>query len=171
VRARDAEFRPLDNAEVRLGVRLVKSMSGGAGPVAASNWVQLTAEPSASAPGVYEADYAAREAGAYCAEAVVTQPDGTVAGRAATGWASDIAAAEYRSLQPNRSLLEAIARKTGGEMVALNDLDKFVRRLPERRAPIAETYSRPLWDNPAVYLFALACFVAEWGIRRWKGLP
>jgi hypothetical protein len=34
-----------------------------------------------------------------------------------------------------------------------------------------EPWSKPLWQEPAVYLFALGCFVAEWGIRRWKGLP
>jgi len=28
-----------------------------------------------------------------------------------------------------------------------------------------------LWQNPAVFLFVLACFVTEWGIRRWKGMP
>jgi hypothetical protein len=34
-----------------------------------------------------------------------------------------------------------------------------------------ESWSKPLWQEPVVFLFALACFVAEWGIRRWKGLP
>ncbi len=56
-------------------------------------------------------------------------------------------------------------------MVRLEDLDKFVRNLPEHRAPITETWSEPLWHKPAVFLLVLACFVAEWGIRRWKGLP
>ena len=104
-------------------------------------------------------------------EAVATQPDGKVAGRAVAGWTSDPAAAEFRILKPNRALLETIAKKTGGEMVRLEDLDKFVRNLPEHRAPIAETWSEPLWHKPAVFLLVLACFVAEWGIRRWKGLP
>jgi hypothetical protein len=102
---------------------------------------------------------------------VVTEPDGKVAGRAAAGWTSDPAAAEFRSLKPNRALLETLAKRTGGEIVALEDLDKFVRSLPGRRAPITETWSEPLWQKPAVFLLVLACFVAEWGIRRWKGLP
>ncbi|MEO7676709.1 MAG: hypothetical protein ABIV39_08110, partial [Verrucomicrobiota bacterium] len=69
------------------------------------------------------------------------------------------------------TLLKTIAQRTGGEVLALADLEKFVRGLPERRAPITETWSSPLWHKPWIFLFVLACFVTEWGIRRWKGLP
>ncbi len=113
-----------------------------------------------------------REAGAYSVDAAgSTQPGGQFVGRAEAGWASDPAADEFRSLKPNRALLETIARRTGGEIVAMNDLRSFVRHLPERRAPITETATEPLWHHPAVFLFVLGCFIADWGIRRWKGLP
>jgi hypothetical protein len=175
LKAHDKEFKPLDDATVQLTVRPVRTMSsaGGnaAGNAAATNFVQLIAEPSADHPGTYEATYLARETGAFSVEAVATQPDGKVAGRAVAGWTSDPAAAEFRVLKPNRGLLETIAKKTGGEVVRLADLDKFARNLPEHRAPITETWSEPLWPKPAVFLLVLACFVAEWGIRRWKGLP
>jgi hypothetical protein len=137
----------------------------------ATNHIEITAEPSATEAGTYEATYIAREAGAYFVEARVVQADGTAAGSAVAGWTSDPAAEEFRSLNPNRALLETIARRTGGEIVAMNELDQFVRRLPARRAPITETWSEPLWHRPGVFLFVLACFVAEWGVRRWKGLP
>jgi uncharacterized membrane protein len=175
VKAHDAEFKPLDNATVRLTVRPVRLMSPqsekSTNDVASTNYLQLTAEPSAGSPGTYEATYIAREAGAYSVAALVTQPDGKVAGQAAAGWTSDPAAAEFRSLKPNRALLEAIAKRTGGEVVALADLEKFVRRLPEHHAPVMETWTDPLWQKPAVFLLVLGCFVAEWGIRRWKGMP
>jgi hypothetical protein len=175
VKARDAEFKPLSDSMVRLTVRPVSptllGRENGLKNLADTNFVQLTAEPSADHPGTYEATYVAREAGAFSVEAVVTRPDGKMAGRAVTGWASDPAAAEFRALKPNRVLLETIAKKTGGQVVPLGDLDTFVRNLPERRAPITETWSEPLWHKPAVFLVVLACFVAEWGIRRWKGLP
>jgi len=172
VKAHDAEFKPLDGAAVRLTIRPVaagiqNSTNGAAG----TNYLQLTAEPSAQQPGVYEASYVAREAGAYSVDATVTLPDGKVAGRAVAGWSSDPAAAEFRELKPNRALMESLARKTGGEVVALDDLGKFVRGLPARRAPVTETWTEPLWHKPSVFLLALACFVAEWGIRRWKGMP
>jgi hypothetical protein len=87
------------------------------------------------------------------------------------GWASDPAAEEFRALKPNRELLAAIAQKTGGSVLTVADLKDFARRLPERRAPITETWSDPLWQKPLVLLFVIGCFATDWGIRRWKGLP
>jgi len=175
VKARDNEFKPLENSMVRLNIRPVGLLppQNGKGPNFApgTNNVTITAEPSAANPGTYEATYVSREAGAYAVEAVVTPADGQEAGRAETGWTSDTAAVEFHSIKPNRTLLETIAKSTGGEIVALENLEKFVRSLPERRAPITESWSEPLWHKPVVFLFVLACFVSEWGIRRWKGLP
>jgi hypothetical protein len=141
------------------------------GKPASQNFVELTADPSVGQPGIYTATYVARETGAYSVEATVTDGEGKIAGHAATGWTSDPAAEEFRSLKPNRALLENLAKKTGGEIVAMADLDAFVKKLPERRSPVMETWSKPLWHTPVVLLFALACFVTEWGIRRWKGMP
>ena len=56
-------------------------------------------------------------------------------------------------------------------MVAAEDLEKFVGRLPELRAPVMETWSYPAWHTPVMFAFALACLLAEWGLRRWKGMP
>jgi uncharacterized membrane protein len=166
VKVRDEEYKPLDNAQVQLTIRKVGVSSN-----SATNYLQLAADASANQPGSYQADYFATEAGACTVEAVATQSDGKVIGRAAAGWALDPAAAEFRSLKPNRAYLEALARRTGGQVLTMDALPDFVRQLPQRAAPIMEPWSKPLWQEPAVYLFALGCFVAEWGIRRWKGLP
>ena len=174
VKVRDEEFKPLDNATVRLTVRPVRLTSRQnehASKNPETNYVQITAEPTVANSGTYESTFIAREAGAYSVEAVVTQVDGKIVGQSATGWTSDPAAEEFRSLKPNRALLKTIAQRTGGEVIAMNDLEKFVRGLPERRAPITETWSYPLWHKPLIFLFVLGCFVTEWGIRRWKGLP
>ena len=173
VKVRDEEYKPSDNATVRLTIRPVNltSSPGKTGKSVETNYVQLTAESSAANPGIYETTFIAREAGAYSAEAFVTQADGKIIGQAATGWSSDPAAEEFRSLKPNVALLKAIARRTGGEVIDVNNLEKFVRELPERHAPITETWSYPLWHKSVVFLFVLGCFIAEWGIRRWKGLP
>lgn len=178
VKARDEEFKPMDNASVRLTVRPVKTVSSGnSGSQAqnakleSQNYVQLPAEPSASESGTYTATFVAHDTGAYFVDATVTQADGKIAGHAATGWTSDPAAVEFKSLKPNRELLQNLAKRTGGEVVTLEGLDAFMRKLPEKRSPVMETWSYPLWHKPVVLLFALACFVAEWGIRRWKGMP
>jgi hypothetical protein len=182
VKAHDEEFRPLDNASVRLTIRPVSTDSPTRNPkpdlsakalatAETRNSLQLAADSSPADPGTYTATFVAHETGAYLVEATVTQADGKIAGHAAAGWTSDPAAEEFRSLKPNRALLQNLAQRTGGEIVALSDLEKFVRKLPERRSPVMETWSYPLWHQPAVLLFALGCFVAEWGVRRWKGMP
>jgi uncharacterized membrane protein len=174
VKARDEEFKPLDNAVARLTIRpvcLLPQTGDSSPPPANPKELELTADPSATESGRYEATYVARDAGAYEVSAAVTQSDGLVAGRAETGWTSDPAAEEFRSMKPNRTLLETLARRTGGEIVAMKDLASFVRQLPERNAPVTETTTEPLWHHPAVFIFVLACFIAEWGIRRSKGLP
>ena len=165
VRARDKKFLPLDNAIVRLTVQTMTNLSS-----KATNVVNLTAEPSLTEPGLYEAVFIPRDAGAYRAEATVLDPNGAEAGRAEAGWTADPAAEEFKSLKPNRALMETIARQSGGEVIALNRLDEFVRGLPDRKAPVTENWSFPLWHTPIIFLLALACFIAEWGLRRWKGL-
>jgi uncharacterized membrane protein len=170
VTARDEEFKPLDNASVQLTIRPVHLLQS---PDAESggNYLQITADPLPNEPGKYEATYVARDAGAYSVQAVVTQFDGKAAGSAMAGWVSDPAAEEFRVLKPNRELLSAIAQRTGGAVLTMPALRDFARRLPERRAPITETWSDPLWHKPVVFLLVIGCFAAEWGIRRWKGLP
>jgi hypothetical protein len=92
-------------------------------------------------------------------------------GRAQAGWVNDPAAAEFRSLEPNRSLLEELARSTGGRLLAWSELDAFAERLPRELAPIMEVRAYPLWHQSGVFLAVLACFIAEWIWRRWRGLP
>lgn len=163
VRARDAQFQPMENATVTLQVTPVGQL---AKPVP----VRLSAEASASEPGLYEATFLPRESGGYRVDATVTGPEGTPLGSCQAGWSTDLAALEFRSLGANRPLMESVARRTGGQVLDARQLDAFVRDLPARNVPVTESWTRPLWHTPAVFLFALACFMAEWGLRRWKGL-
>ena len=71
----------------------------------------------------------------------------------------------------SRALLETIAKQTGGEVVDMGALGAFANRLPSLKAPVTEAWTMPLWHQPVVFLFALLCFIAEWGLRRRKGLP
>jgi len=168
VRVRDPKFQPLDNASVTLEIQPVMSDSS----TSASNQVlRLQAEASVSEPGLYETSYVPRWTGGYKASASVTNAEGAEVGRAEAGWSTDLAAEEFRSLTPNTALLESIARKTGGEIVPADKLDQFARSLPHKHVPITESWTFPLWHTPAMFGFALACFLSEWGLRRWKGMP
>jgi uncharacterized membrane protein len=161
VTARDKSFAPLENAAVTVRV------SGG--PHAKA--LELTAEPSDRKAGVYQATYVPRQPGAYRAHATVKAADNSDVGEVHAGWTSQPAANEFRDLRANRELLARIAERTGGEVVAADDIDSFVDSLPTRAAEITEPYVMPLWHRPGVFLLAIACLVAEWGLRRWKGLP
>ncbi len=168
VRVRDEKFQPVDDATVAVEIEPVvfEGTSGAAG----TN-LKLEAEPALDEPGLYQVTYVPRQTGGFRVVASVKNNAGADLGRAEAGWSTDLAAEEFRSLVPNQALLEDIARKTGGQVVAAEDLDKFVRRLPELRAPVMETWSYPAWHTPLMFGFALACLLAEWGLRRWKGMP
>lgn len=168
VRVRDEKFLPVDDAVVAIDVEPVV-FEGTAG--AAAQAVRLEAEPALSEPGLYQATYVPRQTGGYKVLAKVKNSAGADLGRAEAGWSTDLAAEEFRSLSPNVALLEDLARKTGGEVIAAADLEKFTKRLPQLRAPVMETWSYPAWHTPLLFGFALACLLTEWGLRRWKGMP
>lgn len=160
VAVRDPAHAPLDNAAVTMKVT---------GPDGKP--LDLTAEPSARESGVYEVAYVPRQPGAYRVQAVAAAADGSDVGHAATGWTSEPAAEEFRDLKPNRALLEQLARATGGQTVDAEKIEPFVATLPTRHAQITEPHIRPAWHQPWVFALAIACLCAEWGLRRWKGMP
>lgn len=164
VRARDKNFKPMDNVSVTMEVRDPNGQT-----------VKLRAEPATGESGLFEAVHVPRLSGGYFARAVVADEKANEIGDAETGWAVDLEAQEFKSIKANRPLLENIARQTGGKIVELDELDSFARELPGRDVPITTTQIKPIWDLPgilpAVFLFALMCFVGEWALRRWKGLP
>jgi hypothetical protein len=164
VRVRDKTFAPMDDVAVTVDVQEPDSRS-----------VRLTATPVPSESGLFEAVYVPRASGGYFAQVAVAGADGVKLGDAQTGWTTDLEAREFQSVRTNRPLLERIARQTGGRLVEVDELDGFARTLVHRDVPITESWVRPLWElpgvRPAVFLFALTCFIAEWAMRRWKGIP
>ncbi len=168
VRVRDDKFQPVDDASVTVEVEPVV-FDGTA--VATSGTIKVEAEPALSEPGLYQATYVPRQTGGFKATATVKSNSGADLGRSSAGWSSDLAAEEFRSLVPNVALLEDIARKTGGQVIAASDLNDFAKKLPQLRAPVMETWSYPAWHTPLMFGFALACLLSEWGLRRWKGMP
>ena len=164
VRVRDKKFEPVNDVSITIEVRDPNNQT-----------VKLTAEPMLSETGLFEAVYIPRLDGSYFARAVVTDADGLEFGDAETGWAVDLEALEFQSIRTNRPLLESIARQTGGRVVELDKLDRFASSLPVMNAPVMDTWIRPLWDLRGimltVFIFVLVCFVGEWALRRWKGMP
>lgn len=160
VRVRDEKFEPLDNANVTLQVQTPDNKK-----------IDLTAESSNLAPGQYSALFAPRAAGAYRARIAVTAADGSEVGQREIGWAIEPQTEEFRTLAVNNPLLNTIAHDTGGEVISADNLDGFVTSLPNRKIPNIETWTYPLWHQSSVFMLAIGCLIAEWGLRRWKGMP
>ena len=160
VKVRDEKYAMLDNAQVALTVT---------GPD--NKPLEFTADASPKQAGQYEAVFVPRQSGAYRAKVTALSPDGSEVGRVETGWTSEPAADEFRDLAPNRDLLRRIAQQTGGELIEPDDLEKFVSALPTKQAQITDPHITPAWHSPWVFLLAILCLTAEWGLRRWKGLP
>jgi hypothetical protein len=164
VRASDEKFQALDDANVSILIEPV--LSG-----AANGGIRLRAEPSLDEAGVYQTTYVPRTTGGYRAIASVTNASGVYVGQAEAGWSADLAAEEFSSLEPNTALLDAIAKRSGGEVIPAAKLDAFARGLPSRHSPVMEAWTTPAWHSPVLFAFALACLAGEWGLRRWKGMP
>jgi uncharacterized membrane protein len=160
VRARDKEFRSLDNAQAKITVHTPDKRT-----------IELAAEASGKAAGEYLATFAPRDSGPYRADVSVTAADGSEVGSRETGWALEPETEEFRTLTVNRELLTRIAQESGGEVVTLGGLESFVASLPNRKIPVMETWTWPLWHQWGVLAAAISCFVGEWGLRRWRGLP
>ncbi|MDZ4783241.1 MAG: glutamine amidotransferase [Planctomycetia bacterium] len=159
VRVRDAEFLPLDNAQVSICIT---------GPDGKP--ITLAGEPDDREPGLYSTTYVAREPGAYRATVTANAPDGSEIAKREAGWTAQPAAEEFARLAPNRELLATIAAKTGGEIVEVDGLSAFVSGLSRRKAPVTEPWVYPLWQHPLYFLTAILCLAGEWGLRRWHGL-
>jgi uncharacterized membrane protein len=160
VRARDKQFAPLDNASVSITVKTPDQRE-----------LMIVAESSDNTAGEYHATFTPRAAGAYRAEVSVTAADGSDVGQRETGWAVEPETEEFRSLSGNRAFLEQLARASGGEVIEVGALDRFVSSLPNRKIPITEKWTYPLWHQWSVLALALGFLVGEWGLRRWRGLP
>jgi hypothetical protein len=166
VRVRNEEFKPLDNASVKINVE-----STNVDDLLEGRSIQLTAEPSTKEAGLYEAQFISDKSTGYHVEVVAEDERGEEVGRDESGWFADPAAEEFQSLTPNYAFANSLARATGGEVVAVEDLEAFARQLPTRKMPVMEIQSSPLWNTPFLFLLALLCFLGEWGLRRWKGMP
>ncbi len=159
VRLRNEEYQPKENAVVSISVQPPHGHP-----------IQLDAEPSLSEPGLFEATYIPRDTGAYLAD-VHVKDETELTSQMRVGWTSQPDEEEFRQIETNYSVLESLADRSKGEVISIADLSGFVRELPQKEMPVQEIKTTPLWHSPLILLLALACFAAEWRLRRWRGMP
>ena len=164
VSAVNAEYQPLEQGRATLSLRQLSSSDK------SSLSIELPMNPVSNEQGRFEVTVPIKDAGAYLASVEVTDENGVHLGMAETGWVSEPAINEFSSLSPNRVYLESIAAQTGGKVLELAQLDQLINELSKRPSPVMESWSDPIWHRNWVLALALACFLAEWSIRRRKGL-
>ncbi len=160
VRLRDEEYQPRENSVVKMNIKAPDGKT-----------IELTAEPSLTETGLFSATYLPRLEGPFEAEISATDESDPIPKVIHVGWTHKPDIEEFRNIELNLAALESLAKRTGGEVVAADQLSDFVKSLPQREMPKTEIQSTPLWHSPYILLVALACFAGEWGLRRWKGLP
>ncbi len=163
---RDESFMPLDNAKVEIEVLPI----GGSDDLAGKT-VKLLAQSDSSTAGIYQTTFFASLSGGYLASAKVSAEDGSEIATAQSGWATQPGEAEFRQWPINREWLQKLADQSGGELVDDRELDRFVTDLNNRKVPVSQVWTYPIWHRPWVMLSAILCLCGEWGLRRWKGLP
>lgn len=166
--ARDDNYKPLELGKARLTLRAVSGSRQADDESFES--IELDMIPIPNAPGQFSVTAPLQDAGAFLAEVAIVDSEGLAVGSAETGWVSQPAVAEFASILPNRAYLEEVARLTGGRVFEANQLGQIAGEVAKRPSPIMETWSDPLWHKNWVFALAALCFLAEWMIRRRKGL-
>ncbi len=160
VRVRDPEARLVEDAEVLLTIRRIGADEGAA--------VRVRAEPAPEA-GVYTVEYPSLQEGALVAQAEARTSSGVSLGSGSVGWVQDPSEAEFSALSANVREMKELAEKTGGRMLALGELDAFVKQLKNAPNLATEIRIQPLWHTGLVFAAALLCFLVEWFVRRQNG--
>ena len=160
MRVRDAEFQSQENADLRINVTQPDGSS-----------IQLESTPSLNETGLFESTFVPQQPGSHRATVTLSDAEEVTPLTTTVGWTSDPAADEFREIDIDRERMEELAKRTGGEVVAAEELDSFVNTLPTRHAIVTETLSSPLWHRSWMFGLVLLCLIGEWGIRRLRGLP
>ena len=159
---RGADFEARENADVKFKVTAPDGRE-----------FELTGVPSDTDTGTFETELAAGQEGAWKVNATAVLATGTTTESltAASGWASQPTQQELRSVSLQPAWLEELAKKTGGRVLAVNEVDSLVRQLPNAAAPLQEVRSWPVWHSWWVFLTAIALLSVDWTLRRRGGLP
>jgi hypothetical protein len=81
----------------------------------------------------------------------------------------DPSEAEFSALTANMVEMNQLANKTGGRVLALGELEAFVKQLKNAPNLATEVRIRPLWHTGFVFTLALVCLLVEWLVRRQNG--
>lgn len=140
-----------------------------------------TGRYSVELPPLDEGEYRVRLVGPKPAPAVtdpagLTQPAAAAAAAAAPQppeaplKVAATSEAELSDLSPDHALLRRLAESSGGEFLTLDQIGQLPDRLAAVTARRTRLVEHPLWHSPLLFAFVVACFGAEWALRKRVGL-
>ena len=127
---------------------------------------------SADVPGLHEFSFDAEEEGTYQVRASASL-EGRPLGDSQASAAVMPPVLELSDPAPNPALLAEIAKASGGQSLRARNADPAALAFkPDRAAPpsVAERREK-IWNAPPFFLLATGCLLAEWYLRRRRGLP
>ena len=77
---------------------------------------------------------------------------------------------EPADITGDRASLARLADSSGGQMMSLETISNLPDRLGEIQNRQASPATLRLWDSAYLFLFVVACLVAEWSLRKRVGL-
>jgi uncharacterized membrane protein len=154
---RDAQFRPVNDAEVS-----VKLLPENGAPA------ELRLLASGRGDGRYAATLSAADAGLYRLE-MTARRGKEVVGEAVTHLRRNDGVLENFEDYQHKAMLERIAQLTGGRYWSPDDLGELPEAIRYSRAGMVERETFDLWNLPAALLLLLLLKGGEWLLRRRWG--
>lgn len=155
VKVFDAQFQPVDGAQVDLVIQKQGEQKKFAAAPAGAGLYEWTYHPDA--PGDHEINVIAEKNG---------HPYGTAKSLFSVGEYSE----ELAELVQQKEVLQNLSRASGGRYVPVDSLIALRGALPARVQQQWHRQRFELWNHTGLLLFIIACLAAEWWLRKWKGM-
>ena len=130
----------------------------------------LPLAPHPALPGIFEAGFALEQSGDYLAR-VELETEGEVTRGAQKRFGANRDGDEYFQSELNETRLRQVADATAGRYFAAGDHAALPGLLADNLRGAHTLVRRELWDMPVLFLLLVSLLCAEWGYRRWRGLP
>jgi uncharacterized membrane protein len=144
--------------------RVVAHVAGPAGPVR-----DVPLEWAVDRDGEYRATFTPDEQGIYSVRVDATSHDGSVASDSIYVRVADLNA-EYVDAEMRASLLQRLARETGGRFYTPATVSTLAEDVAMSKHGVTVANELDLWDMPVNFLLLVALLSAEWGYRKVRGL-
>jgi hypothetical protein len=154
----DSAFLSVNDAQV------VAHVAGPSGPVR-----DVPLEWAVDRDGEYRATFTPDEPGIYTVRVDATAHDGSVASDSIFVRVADLDA-EYVDAEMRASLLQRLARETGGRFYTPATVSTLAEDVAMSKRGVTVANELDLWDMPVNFLLLVALLSAEWGYRKLRGL-